>query len=406
VKHPPFQSELIRIERNRWVMGLAALPFLGALALAVLGVFDAPYLLGIPHMMAFGAIMTLYTWRKNFRPALHPCQVSADSAGVAVDGRFIPRSKLRAGFVKPGAHAPRVLLRRTLGLPIELQAGTTDEARALLRALGLDVSQTVADFRIPSRILAKRRYGGIVAAGLAMFAMGLSSMLAAPLGVAMFMAGALTFGVLAAVPSRLRVGADGIEIRWLHTRRFLAYEQISGVVRYEKGWGNSRVIGLRILLRSGEEVMVPVERTNWDSDQVPLIEERIREGKEAVRAGDVAVDAAMLQRGDRSVRDWVAALRAIGSGANVTLRTAPVPRDRLMRIVEDSSQPAPARAAAAVALGSELDEEGRARLRLVAEATVAPKLRISIERAASARDDAEIEAALEEVASAHEASSS
>jgi hypothetical protein len=159
------------------------------------------------------------------------------------------------------------------------------------------------------------------------------------------------------------------------------------------------VHGLRIVLRSGSEVFVPVQRANLNlsDDKVALIEERIREAREAVRVGDVAVDAAMLQRGERDVKDWIADLRSIGTGANATLRTAPVPRERLIRIALDPTQAALARAAAAVALGAELDEETQSRLRTAAEATAAPKLRVAIEKAATGAEDGDIEEALRDV---------
>jgi hypothetical protein len=81
------------------------------------------------------------------------------------------------------------------------------------------------------------------------------------------------------------------------------------------------------------------------------------------------------------------------------MRTAPIPRERLFRVVEDASLDPTSRAAAAVALGLELDDEGRARLRAAAEAMAAPKLRFAIEKAASphAAEDSAIKAALAEL---------
>jgi hypothetical protein len=79
------------------------------------------------------------------------------------------------------------------------------------------------------------------------------------------------------------------------------------------------------------------------------------------------------------------------------MRTAPLPRERLFRIVESPSASGLDRAAAAVALGKEADEETRGRLRGAAEACAAPKLRIALEAAAGSSSDAELEAALAEV---------
>jgi hypothetical protein len=299
-----------------------------------------------------------------------------------------------------------VLLRRRGRLPIELQAGSTEEGRGLLRALGLDASQTVAHFRTLSRALAKRRHWLLFGMGFAAFWLGLVNSLATrahmgPSGATILvcLAGLVAALSLLLAPARLSVGADGIAIRWLWTKRFLGYDEIREASRYEKGVGRSHVSGIRIILRSSEEVLVPVNQGSMaDPTSVALIEERIREAAETFRRGDAAADAALLQRGDRPVAEWVSALRSIGTGANADMRTAPVPRERLFRIVEDPASAAADRAAAAVALGGDLDDDGRARLRSAALATAAPKLRVAIEKAAAGGDDeAELSAALAEL---------
>src|SRR5262249_28225525 len=159
------------------------------------------------------------------------------------------------------------------------------------------------------------------------------------------------------------------------------------VSRYEAGWGRSRRIGIKLTLRSGEEVQIPVTTRSWGDNELALIEERIREAREAYRTGGAEADAALLKRGDREVSAWVSMLRTIGAGANADMRTAPVPRERLFRIVEDPASPAIDRAAAAVALGADLDEDGRRRLADAAHATAAPKLRVAIEKAADRSDE-------------------
>ena len=124
------------------------------------------------------------------------------------------------------------------------------------------------------------------------------------------------------------------------------------------------------------------------------IEERIQEAMETYRRGDAEGDAALVRRNGRDLGAWINALRSLGAGSNADLRTAPLPRERLFRIVESPTAAAGERAAAAVALGTELDEEGRARLRSAAEATAAPKLRIAIEQAAASADEEALREAL------------
>jgi hypothetical protein len=280
-------------------------------------------------------------------------------------------------------------------------------------------SQQVATFRALSPALAKRRYGVVAFVGAHVFLWSLVGILA-PLSRALGMGNSgagmvvLLLGILAILTvfvARLSVGADGILLRWLWTQRFLGYHEIRGITRFDKGWLGARlgadgwqhtgqVMGFRVALRSGEEVLMPIALSSRESMADPIvqrIEERIREAMDAFHRDGASVDAPLLRRGERAVGVWVAALRSIGAGANADLRTAPMPRDRLFRIVEDPASPAVDRAAAAVALGGDLDEQTRTRLRFVADATVEPSLRLAVEKAAAGEHQAEIEAALAEI---------
>jgi hypothetical protein len=294
--------------------------------------------------------------------------------------------------------APSVVLRLRLRPALEIQVGSTEDARALLYAIDLDVSQKVATFRTPSLALAKDRYGMVAGGGV-----GLLWVMMEVARVEWAMAGAFVLGLLVmstlfVVPARVGVGADGIALGWLWTRRFVGYDEITGVTRFDKDLPlrNLRMVGLSLELRSGERVLVPVSHRG-DPSSIDILEERIREARETFRQGGTVVDAARLRRGVRDVGAWVTALRSLGTRANADLRTAPVAHESLFRIVEDPAAPAVDRAAAAVALGSDLDDESRARLRSAAEATAAPRLRIAIEKAARGEGEAELEAALAEI---------
>lgn len=339
---------------------------------------------------------------------------------MTIGDRFVPRTAIHQGFVLPGT-SPRVLLQGSEP-PIEIQVSSTEEARALLHVLRLDASQQVVIFHALSRALAKRRYGVAALGGflaLLWCLMLIAAMISRALGVSDASAGIVGFALASlailtvfVARTRLSVGADGILLRWLWTQRFLGYEEIRSITRFDKVWLGARlgldgwqytgqVIGLRVALRSGEEVLMPITLGSLESTTalpvVPLIEERLHDAMDAFHRDGTWVDAALLRRGERAVGVWVVALRSIGAGANADLRTAPMPRDRLFRIVEDPALPAIDRAAAAVALGGDLDEQTRTRLRSVADATAEPGLRLAIEKAVGDEDEAEIEAALTEI---------
>jgi hypothetical protein len=403
---PPFASpELVRIRHNRWVMGAAASPILLSLGLVLASMAThQPYVVMAPHTFFVGIALAFYAWRRNWRPLTEGVAVRADARGLTVGELFLPRDQIRAAYVLPGA-TPRVQIRRKLALPIHLQVSDTREARALLRALGLDVSQTVSSFRTQSRAVSKRRYtvgalGGFF--GLyAAFISGVASTRQHPAtgaGLGIFFAvGLISLITVLLMPTWVDVGADGITLRWFGRKRFYGYGEIVDVTRFLRGRGRSRQVGLDITLRSAEVIPVPVGSPSWNDDELMMLEERIHEGMESWKAGDASADAALLRRGERPLGEWIGTLRAIGAGANADMRVAPLPRERLFRILESPSAGSTDRAAAAIALGQDLDDESRARLRSAAEACAAPKLRIALEAAAKGDDEAELEAALAEV---------
>ena len=391
-----FASNDVRVvRRNPWILGVAALPLIFALGVLVAGITVwLPLLAFVAQLALLGVVALLFVWSRNFWPIVTPTPVRADAEGLTVGDRRVPRAGIRAGFVLP-ALPPKVLLRRRWALPIELEVPSKEEGRGILRALGLDVTQSVASFRTMSRAVTRRRYTAAIAA--LFLAVGivprlLGSGAASGVGIA-----TVLLALVMIVPTRLSVGADGLVLRWFGRSRFLAHGEIAGVTRYDKSWGRSSQVGLAVRLRSGEEVLIPVAQSSWVTQEAQIIEERIREALEAFRAGDAAADAALLRRGGRELAEWIAALRAIGAGANADMRTAPVARERLFRIVESPTAGAPDRAAAAVALGHDLDDDARRRLRVAAEAIAAPRLRFAVEAAASGGEEAEIEAALAEV---------
>lgn len=173
-----------------------------------------------------------------------------------------------------------------------------------------------------------------------------------------------------------------------------------------KADGAGLTLGARLVVRStirsglvqpGHVDIFFIYRRGEEERYLGLIEERIREAMDDYGRGDTAADAALLRRGDRAAGAWLSALRSIGAGANTSLRTAPVSRERLLRVAEDPASPVVERVAAAVALGDDEDGESRSRLRSLAEATAAPDLRRAIEEAGHSRDDAELAEALAQV---------
>lgn len=417
---PVFSSDRTAVvRRNRLYLGLAATPlFLGLLSLILAVVLGLPQLLaGLPHLLIFGTMLPLFVWAKNPSPRDVPARIAVDEQGISRDGKLIvPRALVRDAFVMPrkdGAFIVRVR-RKGVRFPVDLRVSDREEGRALLRALGLDASQAAATFRMPSRIVGDKQLRTKSTLAFVAYILSLGGLLAGfgilhwlwalPIPVVLYVAGIVSFVTLAALPSRLRVGADGILYSWLRWKRFIGYGDMTLIRQYEDdGMGKNRMLGIEITLKTGEIVRLPVQNQQGGiRDQVAMVEERIAEAVDTWRRGSGYADAALVGRGGRAAGDWLRALKGIGAGANADARTAPVLPEKLWRIVEDPAAPPDARAGAAVALGATIDGEGRARLHAAAEVSAAPKLRIVMEAAAKETSEEELAAALAEVESAEQ----
>jgi hypothetical protein len=118
-------------------------------------------------------------------------------------------------------------------------------------------------------------------------------------------------------------------------------------------------------------------------------------------AREGAVDPRTLARGDREVGVWLGVLRSTLERSTGFRDAEPPSPDALLALVEDASARAIDRAAAAIAL-SRADASFKRRVRVVAETTAAPQLRVALE-AAVEDDEQKLASALEEIERAREA---
>jgi hypothetical protein len=181
------------------------------------------------------------------------------------------------------------------------------------------------------------------------------------------------------------VGSDALVISWLGIRRVIPLSAIVGIERATKT--------VRILLRDGTVRQV-ITRGKNDDERDRLIE-RIEHAMTVAAEGTPgAAEVIALGRGERTIEEWITALRALRESSS--FRDLAVATDRLFHIVEDPRASAETRAAAACALRDSLDDEGRARLRVAAEACAEPRLRVALEATAEG-DEQRIAASLDEL---------
>jgi hypothetical protein len=397
-----FQSEKASVVRhNRWWLALGASPYLVAFALLVAAIGSGVWQIAIPviHASLFGTLGLFLAYRANRDPVSVPGGLRVDDQGVYQGDRLLARrADLQAGFLTPKGGQVIVRLKRGARRPsVRIKLESVEEGRALLRALDLDASQTAVELRAASELLAWSMSKQLVVLlgpvfGVVATLFALAAGVGAGPGFAV--AGpALVLGIVAWIfgllfaPTRVRIGVDGIATRWLGKHRFIPFAKVRGVRSYEERSGGKVYLGVALTLDGGEIVKIPAGQKGFMSVDPSELEERIRQAHEIhERGGAGAVDPRLLARGNRGVGEWIAALRAIGAGANADLRTPPVPQDELLRIAEDASAEPLVRAGAAVAAG--VAPDARKRLRVAAQTTASPALRVALERV-SAEDASE-----------------
>lgn len=402
-----FDAEVVLIRRNPWLLALTALPYAAPLAMLIAGApwFAAGALAAYLTLVSF--LLLRAVWHRNPSPRLLATHAQARGGELRLGDLVCPAGQWNEGLMapQPEGGAPHIRLgRRGLRHGVELRVRSVDEGRSLLRALGLDATQKTARFRLASPVVARQ---GLFAATLActtiaVFAFAVTFGPEGPASAFVAFSVPLLAALLAVVPRVLDVGSDGLALSWLGRKRFLPLSRIRGV--HERvfgrapvfGKGDARYVGIQLVLDSGETLDLPVGQKSWDAGRGAMVAERIREALASARGGGREVDAALLGRGSRDVKDWIAMLRSIGAGAS-SFRTAALAPERLLRVVEDPTAEASVRAAAAVALGAAPDAESRSRLRLVAQSVAAPRVRVAIERAAEGAPEEELEAAMTEV---------
>ncbi|MGZ3417682.1 MAG: hypothetical protein ACXWUG_01555 [Polyangiales bacterium] len=327
------------------------------------------------------------------RGALQLRQGSIWIGGIPV----IPRADVREGVVVPHTTEGTVvrLVTRTGGV-IALAVKNVEQAKAVLEQLGLDVAHHAATFTIRSRnrsAFMRRLWlslGAFVGGVLAMAVLG--GLLRTPALVVPMPLAAIFLALSIALPTRVTVGTDGLVLRrGLGRRDFVPLDGIEKAVVVE-GELSMNTTPINVELRGAlgeikEELFVDARKEGPFQEAVHAmllaraegLAERINEAIDA-RKQAKTIDPAALARGGRNPRVWVDDLRTLLARAE-TFRAAPLSVEALTAIVEDASAPAVTRAAAAAAL-SNGSEDVRARVRVAAEATAAPHLRIALEAAA------------------------
>jgi hypothetical protein len=387
-----------------WAAALAYVLFAIAAVGAGMAVTLAAPPLAIPAVVIAYLAFGMLRQSKSYPPASEHETVEATRHHVVVRGRTHLQSSFAAGFVVPdeGRFVVHLEPKSGFAMPLRLVAENAHDAQTLLRTLGLDAASSVAPFRTGARLLASpwlwnATIAGSVVAWMVVCSVG--SFLPGSFLPALLVSSALAIAVATMWPSRVEVGADGVNVRWLLWRRFVPASTILRAAPYVIRVGQKRFDGVALTLRGGAEYRIPVTTGRDEDERTGLLLHRIREilphgGHVAETAS--AITALARHEAETDAKVWLARLRAIGRGENATHRTAPVAPDTLWAIVENAKAAPRLRVAAAAALGRTNSPPERMRLTSAAVATADPRVRIALDAVATG-NDLELERALGEL---------
>lgn len=307
------------------------------------------------------------------------------------DTRLATQEKPTSGIVVPLGRGARV--------EVELQGGDTvfgtvssvAAADETLDALGIGPSERITKVSSASSMAATLRalgasvggvFGSTMALGFGINAYGTLPTWLIPAWLVL--TALVAFGLVRATrPSSVEIGADGVAFHTLLGKRYIPYAKVKSLRR----------VGKKVGLEVDGEV-------TWMTTESPEIAHAVEHRIEDVR-GEVglvhrsAFLAELAPRGRpvaqlrRDLRAWV-----VGGSA---FRSAVPSREELSKVLVDAAQPSGVRVGAALALRTIGGEETE-RIRIAAEASVDPRLRIAFETVSSeTEDDEAIERALAEL---------
>jgi hypothetical protein len=187
----------------------------------------------------------------------------------------------------------------------------------------------------------------------------------------------------------LTVGADGVQVQRFRGKRFVPYSRIRGITRE----------GRHLVLdeRGRPPLRLLIEHDRRPRRDSPLTQAEVRRRVDEVigriedaRAGygksSALAPLEALVGGAQCTPTWLAQVR--GATRREDYRENPISIENLWPIVEDAATPARERLTAAIALRPNLDAAGQSRLRVAAEATLAPRVRVALEAALEDDDEA------------------
>jgi hypothetical protein len=377
-----FESRVVTVRRRAALLA----PTLAGAFLSLAGSLGhLRWLTMCASLVQIAGAASLILFLRNAWPSRKACRLRADARGISLDGSLaVPRGSILSGHAQPGPEPVVRILRRRSRFPLDLRMDGPDDVRGVLEALGLDVGSATARFGaiyggMRRQMFAAGLFGLLLSVAIAtVFATVLVTHHAASSLLLVLVPPLLALGALLRSQTRVTVGVDGLLVSRLGAKQFVPYADVEALTP-EK---NDLVISIRgrrpLRLGFGLRSVIGEEFSR------DALIQRVSEARAARAPSDQvgeATVAALLARGERAPREWLDGIRALAR--DPSYRKAELSAEHLWRIVEDPGTEATSRAGAAAALVPSLDEAGRGRLRVAAEACASPRLRVALQAAAA-----------------------
>jgi hypothetical protein len=331
--------------------------------------------------------------RASRRPRRERGELTVDADLIRIAGRpLLRRAQIRSAYLQPGLEHPTVrVASRYPWNTLHLLTETREDADTLLAVLGYDARSRVAAFALPSPLATSRSLLALAAVAIAIGATSAAALFAPPVA-------AVAALLLVGLRGRLAiVGADGLLVRWWFHNRFYRWTTVTSVTASEDGVVLTRGSSSSVRLRTrpvGVHVRDPAHVRLCNALATRAYEAHARAGADST----ATVSTAALARAGSSPSEWVSRLRGLTSRRGY--RVGAFTDDVLLRVVENSASAPAARAAAAVALSSAMDEATKSRLRVAAASSASRPLQLALVRIADEQDPTDCLAALSDDESA------
>jgi hypothetical protein len=329
------------------------------------------------------------------RPRRHvPARIKLDGDVVLIDDLGVARmrdivgiSVLATGLAAKQETGRLVSLSIRGRAPLDLVLGSDSHVAELRAAIGLVLARSAsrrfhaqAPLGCMTSVLAAMT--GLFAAIMLVSNVGSSNLLLLGMLAPVLLVGSpLLFGRLKQVV--ITCGEEGIHVKRLFGARLVKYFDVESI---------NSTFGSIVSIQTGE-LRLSFELPSTE-DALGLVEDVRQRAAMPAPDGEANV-AALLARGERSMPEWLEAVRKQASPRTEGYRSLHLAEDRLWAVLEDPSADPTARVAAAVALRAQSQArvpELEQRVRVAASTTAFPEIRIALEEVADAPDDEQVAA--------------